>query len=132
MLEEPDYVFLAEESSYFYRHGNSCDLLLLPACYFKMPSSFAITKGSQLKDVFDTWILKMVEAGIVERLVSHQMSKIHRCYDLVTEQIDLDTVASAFLIFLVGALAALLIFLWECQQRRISSATRRLCPDISF
>ncbi|XP_069986865.1 glutamate receptor ionotropic, kainate 2 [Penaeus vannamei] len=108
------YVYMMEENIYRSMFPNQCDTQLLRGQYFTTETGFAVPKGSPLKEIFDNQLMRMRDGGVLSRSWKRWQPPPPLCTAPPVVALNLHHLFTAFLLLLLGVVAAL-VFL-PCEK----------------
>ncbi|KAK4309979.1 hypothetical protein Pmani_018446 [Petrolisthes manimaculis] len=125
-----NHIYIIDELLFKAEFSHDCSYLLLPNTYIKVPSAFAVAKGSPLRTILNYHLTKLRETGVVGRYAFTRLSKSSGCQDTrrSLKPTTLTNVMTAFLQLGVASVLALMMVAvekgwWRWGQRRRTNRT---------
>ncbi|KAK3854256.1 hypothetical protein Pcinc_039248 [Petrolisthes cinctipes] len=130
LLTTNNHIYIIDELLFKAEFSHDCSYLLLPNTYIRVPSAFAVAKGSPLRSILNYHLTKLRETGVVGRYAFTRLSKSGNCYDTSRslQPATLSNVMTAFLQLGVASFLALMMVAvekgwWHWGQRRRTNRT---------
>ena len=108
---------IAMYNNYFsistYPEYTACELIAIPERYDVKPFSYGFQKDSPLVGLFNHFLHQIKEKGVLDEIFTEYEAAPQVCPDYSGQGLGMDSVFTAFLVFLGGFAACLVVFAIE-------------------
>ncbi|XP_076042192.1 glutamate receptor ionotropic, kainate glr-3-like [Oratosquilla oratoria] len=119
------YAFLAQDV--YSRLDNivprPCDYVVLPKDYFTLSTAMGVTTGSPYKRIFNAYLLKMKDSGMMDKFRRNHVSQYSDCEQTGAQPLGIQNVFSGFMLVPFGVAMATVFLFIEFVCLRFSRTT---------
>ena len=91
----------------------SCQMIALPLKYDFKPYAYGFQKDSPYLPLFNHYIKGMQERGAILKILENYVSQPQVCPDYTGKPLGFDSCGAAFLVFLIGPVIGIILFIVE-------------------